>query len=222
MKKIESIPTSNYMIENSLQIPYIKELQQFCDEGLYTMQSYLRRFPEIAHTIGSNDKQELFQLKQEIMNSRMECLNYALGLLNLNNPDSMKELLTIAEGLKLYYQDKYTIRNKYKTASEQQEPMEKEKEYVFYNQLKREFKEKEIIEMAESMTYNFALEIIKRYLVTVYSNDDKCIRTKERYDAMANYADYADTIQKIDNTFQNLTCYRGVLYNENKRKSFTK
>ncbi|MBS7020863.1 MAG: hypothetical protein KH135_03200 [Firmicutes bacterium] len=220
MKQIEPIMKTNYTIENSLQIPYIKEIKQLCDEDVYTLKPYQGRIKEIIRAIEANDREILSELKKEIEQSRVECMEKALKLININDPESMRELLVIAEGLRLYYQDKYTIRNKRRSEIELQ--MSEEDNYKFYNEVKGLLKNSDIQKAAENVDYRLACEIVKRYLITTCSNTDKGSRTKERYETMKNYADYATAVEAINDTFDNLTCYRGVLYHESKRKSFAK
>lgn len=224
MKKIDPIIYNTFTIEDSTQIKYIKDLKEFCDNDLYTLKKYQICLPEVYQVISSHDKNVLVDFKNSIEGARIECLKYAMNLLNIHNPNSMKELLTIMYGLKMYYQDKFYVRDKRKCADEYGYEND---DYNFsdYMRLKMFFQSSDIIKNVESFGYENVLEIIKKYLTVACSTTDQGNRRRERFETVKRYADYSEGVAKIEEAFDNLTCYRNVIYSKSsasKTKKFTK
>lgn len=174
---MEKMAVNNIYVTDGLHLDAVKKMQEFCDQDIYTLDLL---------------KEEEKKLWYQIQEQRTNCFYKMISLLNIEDMDSVKELLLLAKNLYLYEQE----------TKEQVSPY-----------LSMIFSYEDPVHMGEAITYQIALSLLEEYLVINCTNYHSSIRQRKLFKTLKDnpaYIELQDQLAKL-NEMSSFT-YRNKIY----------
>ncbi len=176
--EMKQLDVKNYQVHDEVHLRRVLMMRMFCDSEIYTLEPVSRNGERIVSW-------------PEIQESREQCFEKIVSLLELEDMKKMESLLLITENLYLFHKQMGNDLSLYENILSQDS----------------------IEHMGEMITEEQAISLLKQYLTIACSNYEWSEDSRAIYESMKEseeYQSFLEQMKEFQNKFQ--YTYRGKIY----------